>query len=80
MHQKRGHNQYRFEPVNGQEDNTKPQNIPTIINGCVSPSKDEEVFSFHNYVSELYPKLPSSKNNLSKSLGDKILLIADSTL
>jgi hypothetical protein len=34
------------EPVNLQEDLTRPKNIPTIIDGCVSPYEDEKVFFF----------------------------------
>jgi hypothetical protein len=36
-----------YEPVNGQEENTKPQNILAIVNGYVSASKDEDVSIFH---------------------------------
>jgi hypothetical protein len=48
-------NHHGQEPANVQ-DLTRPMNIPAIINGCVSPSKDEKVF-FHNYIKELYAKL-----------------------
>jgi hypothetical protein len=73
---KKVNNQYRYEPVNVQEDNAKPKNIPTIINGCVSASKDEKV----SYLNELYVKLLSSKNSLSKASKHKVLLIGDSHL
>jgi hypothetical protein len=66
--------------VNAQEDNTKPKNIPTIINGCVFPSKNEEILPFYNFISELYVKLVNSKNTSSKSSKHNILLIGDSHL
>jgi hypothetical protein len=46
--------------VNVQEDNAKPQNIPTVNNGCVVTSKAEEITFSDNYVSELYVKLLNS--------------------
>jgi hypothetical protein len=56
-------NQHRREPVNVQDDNMKPQMIPTIVNGSVSTSKDKEVFCFHNNVNELYAKLRNRKSS-----------------
>jgi hypothetical protein len=37
-------NHHGQEVVNVQEDLIRPKNIPTIINGCISPSTDEKVF------------------------------------
>jgi hypothetical protein len=72
-------NQHRYDSANYQEVNNKPQNIPTIVNGYVSVSKDKKVFSFNNS-KELYSKLQNSKNNLSKSSKHKILLLGNSHL
>jgi hypothetical protein len=72
-------NRHRYESANYQELNTKPQNIPNIVNGYVSLSKDKKVFSFNNS-KELYAKLLNGKNSLSKSSEHKILLIGDSRL
>jgi hypothetical protein len=64
--QKKVNNQHRYDLANYQEVNTKPQNIPTIVNGYVSVTKDKKVFSFNNS-KEPYAKLLNSKNSLSKS-------------
>jgi hypothetical protein len=77
---KKVNNRYRHEPVNAQEDNTKPKNIPTLINGCVFPSKNEEIFPYYNFISELYVKLLNSNNSSSISSKHKMLLIGDSHL
>jgi hypothetical protein len=76
---KKVNNRHRYDSANYQEVNTKPQNIPTIVNGYVSVSKDKKVFSFNNS-KELYSKLLNSKNSLSKSSEHKVLLIGDSHL
>jgi hypothetical protein len=72
-------NYVRHESVNDHEDTNIPKNIPTIINGCVSPLKNEKSF-FHNHAKGLYDKLINAKNNISKSTKHKILLIGDSHL
>jgi hypothetical protein len=72
-------NHHGHELVNDQEDLNIPKNIPTIINGCVSPLKDEKVF-FYNYTKELYATLINAKNSYSKFANHKILLIGDSHL
>jgi hypothetical protein len=56
------------------------KNIPSIVNGCVFPSKNEEIFPYYNFIIELYVKLLNSKNSSSKSSKHKILLIGDSHL
>jgi hypothetical protein len=77
--QKKVNNQHRYDSANYQEVSTKPQNIPTIVNGYVPVSKDKKMFSFNNS-KELYAKLLNSKNILSKSSEYKIPLIGDSHL
>jgi hypothetical protein len=80
---KKVNNQHRYGSANYQEVttkvNTKPQSIPTIVNGYVSVSKDKKVSSFNNS-KELYSKLLNSKTSLSISSEHKILLIGDSHL
>jgi hypothetical protein len=77
---KKVNNQYRHKPVNAQEDNTKPKNIPTVINGCVFPSKNGEIFPYYDFISELFVKLVNSKSTSSESSKHNILLIGDSHL
>jgi hypothetical protein len=65
--------------VNYHDVNTKPQNIPTIVNGYVTVPKDRKVSSYNNS-KELYTTLLNSKNNLSVSSEHKVLSIGDSHL
>jgi hypothetical protein len=71
-------NYVRHELASDHEDTNIPKNIPTIINGCVSPASDEKFF--YKHAKELYDKLKNAKNSIPKFRNFKILLIGDSHL
>jgi hypothetical protein len=69
-------NYVRHELASDHEDTNIPKNIPTIINGCVSPASDEKLF-FYKHAKELYDKLKNGKNSIPKFRNYKILLTGD---
>jgi hypothetical protein len=78
-------NQYISYLVYTQNDNLEPEEIPIVINGCGSEtrdlsvaSKNEEAFHTQNTLNDLYVKLLDDRTSIPNFSKHKVLLIGDS--